>query len=75
MWNAGVDAVVTIGTPGVIGCVVTQTGTDGEAVLVATWNGLVGATVEVAALDLQDDRRVVRLAGGATVAATPQTTM
>jgi len=75
VWNAGVDAVVTIGAPGVIGCMVTEPGTQGEVIVVTTWSELVGVTVEVAALDPQDDRRTVRLVDGTTVATTPRATM
>ena len=75
MWNAGVDAVVTIGAPEVIGCLVTEPRRHGEAVVVATWTELVGVTVEVAALDTPDDRRVVRLADGKTVATTTEATI
>jgi len=74
-WQAGVDAVVAIGAPGVIGCLVTEPGIHGEAVLVATWRDLVGAIVEVTALEPHDDRRVLRLGGGETVAATSAGTM
>ncbi len=75
VWNAGVDAVVTIGAPAVIGCMVTEPRRHGEAVVVATWTELVGVTVEVAALDSPDDRRTVRLADGKTVGTTAKATM
>ena len=75
VWNAGVDAVVTIGAPEVIGCLVTEPRSSGEAIVVATWTEVAGATVEVTALDTPDDRRMVRLADGKTVATTTGATM
>jgi diguanylate cyclase (GGDEF)-like protein/PAS domain S-box-containing protein len=74
VWNAGVDAVVAIGSPTVIGCMATEAGTEGEAVLVASWSDLVGVIVDVTALDLHD-RRLLRLAGGETIGATSDATM
>jgi diguanylate cyclase (GGDEF)-like protein/PAS domain S-box-containing protein len=71
VWNAGVETLVAIGAPSVIGCVVTEPATNGEVIVAATWYELVGATVYVGALDTQDSRRVVRLAGGEAIAATP----
>jgi diguanylate cyclase (GGDEF)-like protein/PAS domain S-box-containing protein len=75
VWHAGVDAVVAIGAPSVIGCMVTSPGTNGEAIVVATWAELVGVTVEVAALDTPGSRRVVCMLDGKAVAATPEATM
>jgi len=75
VWNAGVDAVVAIGSPAVTGCTVTEAGTDGEAVLVATWPELVGLIVTVTEPDPHGDGRVLRLAGGETVGATSDATM
>ena len=75
MWNAGVDAVVTIGAPEVIGCLVTEPRRHGETIVVATWSELAGVTVGVAAPDTAGDRRVVRLADGETVATTTEATM
>jgi len=74
VWNAGVDAVVAIGSPAVTGCMVTEAGTDGEAVLVASWSELVGVIVNVTALDPHDDRRLLRLASGEAVGATSDAT-
>jgi diguanylate cyclase (GGDEF)-like protein/PAS domain S-box-containing protein len=75
VWNAGVDAVVAIGSPGVIGCMVTEPGPGGETVVVATWAELVGAAVEVEGLGSPNDRRVVRMADGTTVATTDAATI
>jgi diguanylate cyclase (GGDEF)-like protein/PAS domain S-box-containing protein len=75
VWRAGVDAVVTIGAPSVIGCMVTAPGIDGETIEVATWTELVGTTIEVATHGRQDDRRTVRQTDGTTVAGTPEATM
>jgi diguanylate cyclase (GGDEF)-like protein/PAS domain S-box-containing protein len=75
VWNAGIDAVVAIGAPGVIGCLVTAPGTSGETIEVATWTELVGTTVEMVALGTHDDRKTVLLADGTTVAGTPAATM
>ena len=74
VWNAGVGAVVAIGSPTVIGCMATEAGTEGEAVLVASWSDLVGVIVDVTALDLHD-RRLLRLASGETIGATSDATM
>jgi diguanylate cyclase (GGDEF)-like protein/PAS domain S-box-containing protein len=75
VWNAGVDAVTTIGAPHVIGCMVTRPATYGETIVVATWTKLAGVTVDVAEAETQDGRRAVRLADGTTVATTPEATM
>ena len=69
VWNAAVDAVVAIGAAGVIGCVVTNQATLGEEIVAATWPELVGAAVEVAALDGEGDRRTIWLGGDGTVGA------
>jgi diguanylate cyclase (GGDEF)-like protein/PAS domain S-box-containing protein len=75
VWNAGVDAVVAIGAPGVIGCMVTEAGATGDVVVVATWTELVGTTVEVVQPGQSSHRRVVRFADATTLAATPEATM
>jgi hypothetical protein len=49
VWDTAVEAIVTLGAGGVIGCVVTDAGADGEEIVSSTWTGLVGATVNVAA--------------------------
>jgi len=74
VWVAGVDAVVAIGAAGVIGCMVTHIEPHREDILVATWADLVGAAVKVTTPDSGSDRRVVCLAGGETVGATPKAT-
>jgi diguanylate cyclase (GGDEF)-like protein/PAS domain S-box-containing protein len=59
----------------VTGCMMTETGADGESVLVATWPELAGVIVTVSALDPHGDGRVLRRADGETVGATSGATM
>jgi diguanylate cyclase (GGDEF)-like protein/PAS domain S-box-containing protein len=75
VWNAGVDAVLAIGAAGVIGCMVTHSEAQKEKILAASWSEIVGAVVNVTTLDAQSDRRIVCLAGGDAVGATPTATL
>jgi diguanylate cyclase (GGDEF)-like protein/PAS domain S-box-containing protein len=75
VWKAGVEAVAAIEAVGVIGCMVTDPGGRGEEVLAATWSDLVGASVNVTGLDRKDDRIMVHLADGDSIAATSDATI
>jgi diguanylate cyclase (GGDEF)-like protein/PAS domain S-box-containing protein len=75
VWRAGIDAVVAIGSPAVIGCMLTVSAAVGEAIEVASWTGLDGAKIDVTDLGTSHGRRLVRLANGGTVAATTEATM
>ena len=75
VWDAAVEAIVALGATDVIGCIVTDSGAHGEAIVSSTWRGLVGAEVNVTVGQGQDERRSVRLASGEMVPATQPSTM
>jgi diguanylate cyclase (GGDEF)-like protein/PAS domain S-box-containing protein len=87
VWDAAVEAVLAIGAAGVVGCIVTDKVLLGDAVIAATWPDLVGATVDIAALDGggedrgdgpsngNSDGRAVSIIGGGTVAPAPHALM
>ncbi|HEV3267763.1 MAG TPA: EAL domain-containing protein [Acidimicrobiales bacterium] len=73
--NGGVDAIMSIGAAGVIGCVVIESEQEMDHVVTATWANCVGAAVFLTEPDLQSDRRTVLLADGHTVGGTPDSTV
>jgi diguanylate cyclase (GGDEF)-like protein/PAS domain S-box-containing protein len=73
--NAAVDAIVSIGAAGVIGCVVIESESKVDHVAAATWPACVGASVLVTQPGLQSDRRLMLLADGRTVGGTPESTV
>ncbi len=75
VWEVAVDAIVALGAPEVIGCVVTETAGDGDEIVASTWRDMVGDRVVVSVNDPQHGRRVIRLSSGETVAATPGATI
>ncbi len=75
VWTAAVNAVEEIGASGVIGCIVTESSVGGERVLAATWPDLAGVVVHVTVPRPKGGRRVVCLANGRPVTASPLATM
>ncbi|HUC13853.1 MAG TPA: EAL domain-containing protein [Acidimicrobiales bacterium] len=67
VWDAAVAAVLAIGAAGVVGCIVTDKAVLGDEIVAATWAELVGARVDITALDGKGDQRAVCIAGGGAV--------
>ncbi len=74
VWTAAVNAVSEMGASGVIGCIVTESSSSGEAILAATWPDLDGLIVHVTSPPPHGDQRAVCLASGKPVAALPHAT-
>jgi diguanylate cyclase (GGDEF)-like protein/PAS domain S-box-containing protein len=74
VWNAGVDAMMAMGAAGVIGCIVITAEPPNVDIVAASWPALIGASVDVSISDAGSDRRIVFLASGETVGASPSST-